>query len=228
MWTACSTRPDRGDRRSTPGLHAGRHRRCRSPWFGDRACILSRRAPCGVGRSVHRLARDRGAWVDSWSRTPTENRRPQARPVGEPTQPAPVARTVVFLATKAQDLPAVASAMPPLLGAETCVVTLQNGIPWWYFHVLRASLGGPTPAIGGSRRRARAEYRCVAHRRLRGLSGRDPAGRWHGAARRGRSISGRRDSTGTSASARDSWSALFTAAPDSGAGCCRTSARSSG
>ena len=39
----------------------------------------------------------------------------------------------VFLAVKAYDLPTVAERIAPLLGAETAVVTLQNGIPWWYF-----------------------------------------------------------------------------------------------
>ena len=49
---------------------------------------------------------------------------------------------VVFLATKSQDLPAAASAMGPLLGAETCVVTLQNGLPWWYFQRFEHPLAG--------------------------------------------------------------------------------------
>lgn len=40
----------------------------------------------------------------------------------------------VFLAVKAYDLPAVAKNIQYLLGDETAVVTLQNGIPWWYFH----------------------------------------------------------------------------------------------
>jgi 2-dehydropantoate 2-reductase len=39
----------------------------------------------------------------------------------------------VFLAVKAYDLPAVAKNIQYLLGDETAVVTLQNGIPWWYF-----------------------------------------------------------------------------------------------
>jgi ketopantoate reductase len=40
----------------------------------------------------------------------------------------------VFLAVKAYDLPAVAKNIGYLMGDETSVVTLQNGIPWWYFH----------------------------------------------------------------------------------------------
>jgi len=42
----------------------------------------------------------------------------------------------VFLATKAHDLPTLAGSLAPLLGRESCCVTVQNGIPWWYFHGL--------------------------------------------------------------------------------------------
>jgi 2-dehydropantoate 2-reductase len=40
----------------------------------------------------------------------------------------------VFLALKAHQLPPLAAQLPALLGPETPVVTLQNGIPFWYFH----------------------------------------------------------------------------------------------
>ncbi len=39
----------------------------------------------------------------------------------------------VFLTLKAHDLPAAASRIAPLLGAQTPVVTAANGFPWWYF-----------------------------------------------------------------------------------------------
>jgi 2-dehydropantoate 2-reductase len=41
---------------------------------------------------------------------------------------------VVLLAVKAHQVAAVAPAVQRLLRADTTVVTLQNGIPWWYFH----------------------------------------------------------------------------------------------
>jgi len=41
---------------------------------------------------------------------------------------------LVILAVKAYDLPAAAVSVPPLLGPETVVLPVQNGIPWWYFH----------------------------------------------------------------------------------------------
>lgn len=40
---------------------------------------------------------------------------------------------VVILALKAQSVCVIAPALPALYGAETMVVTAQNGIPWWYF-----------------------------------------------------------------------------------------------
>jgi len=41
---------------------------------------------------------------------------------------------VVILAMKAHQLAAVAAEIPLLLGADTVIVTAQNGVPWWYFH----------------------------------------------------------------------------------------------
>jgi len=42
----------------------------------------------------------------------------------------------VIVALKAHQAWEVAEQMRPLLGAETAVVTCQNGVPWWYFHGL--------------------------------------------------------------------------------------------
>lgn len=41
---------------------------------------------------------------------------------------------MVILAVKAHQVDAVANEVPKLFGPETCVVTMQNGIPYWYFH----------------------------------------------------------------------------------------------
>jgi 2-dehydropantoate 2-reductase len=46
---------------------------------------------------------------------------------------------LVILAVKAHQLEAVARDVPKLFAAETPVVTMQNGIPYWYFH----GHGGP-------------------------------------------------------------------------------------
>ncbi|MEE8533531.1 MAG: 2-dehydropantoate 2-reductase N-terminal domain-containing protein, partial [Alphaproteobacteria bacterium] len=45
----------------------------------------------------------------------------------------------VILALKAHYLEAVARQMPALTGPDTAIMTVQNGIPWWYFH----KHGGP-------------------------------------------------------------------------------------
>src|ERR1035438_3931778 len=39
---------------------------------------------------------------------------------------------VVLLAVKAHSLPQLAPRLGCLLGPETCVVSLQNGVPWWF------------------------------------------------------------------------------------------------
>jgi len=46
---------------------------------------------------------------------------------------------VVLLALKAHQVAAVAPDLPRLFGPKTAVVTLQNGVPWWYCY----KLGGP-------------------------------------------------------------------------------------
>ncbi len=41
---------------------------------------------------------------------------------------------VVLVAVKSHQLPAIVMPMQPLLGADTVVMCVQNGLPWWYFH----------------------------------------------------------------------------------------------
>src|ERR1700758_5137563 len=40
---------------------------------------------------------------------------------------------VVFLGVKAHSLPQLVPHLKSVLGAETSVISTQNGIPWWYF-----------------------------------------------------------------------------------------------
>jgi len=63
-----------------------------------------------------------------------EQRVARPRCVEDPAEAGP--QDYVFLTTKAQQLPGVVDALPALLGAETAVVTAQNGIPWWYCYRL--------------------------------------------------------------------------------------------
>jgi 2-dehydropantoate 2-reductase len=51
---------------------------------------------------------------------------------------------VVIAAVKAQSLPALAPAMRALYHADTIVLPMQNGIPWWYFQ----KHGGPFEGRG--------------------------------------------------------------------------------
>ncbi|MER9299587.1 2-dehydropantoate 2-reductase [Mesorhizobium sp. M0621] len=49
------------------------------------------------------------------------------------------AQDYVVLALKAHSLTSALDQIAPLLGDHTSVVTMQNGVPWWYFH----GVGGP-------------------------------------------------------------------------------------
>jgi 2-dehydropantoate 2-reductase len=49
---------------------------------------------------------------------------------------------LVILAMKAHQVEAVALDVPKLFGPETAVVTMQNGVPYWYFHQHGGTLAG--------------------------------------------------------------------------------------
>lgn len=49
---------------------------------------------------------------------------------------------VIFLGVKAHSLTQLAPQLTPLIGDATTVVSLQNGIPWWYCHLERVDPGG--------------------------------------------------------------------------------------
>ncbi len=49
---------------------------------------------------------------------------------------------LVILALKAHQLAEVAPQLHTLLGPDTRIVTMQNGIPWWYFHGLPGPFAG--------------------------------------------------------------------------------------
>ncbi|MDL2403657.1 ketopantoate reductase family protein [Rhizobium mayense] len=50
---------------------------------------------------------------------------------------------LVFLCPKSQDLPALAAAVQPLIGPNTMIVPVINGIPWWYFDGRDGRWNGP-------------------------------------------------------------------------------------
>jgi 2-dehydropantoate 2-reductase len=49
---------------------------------------------------------------------------------------------LVIIAVKAHQVEAIAADVPKLLGPETVVVPMQNGIPYWYFHRHGGELAG--------------------------------------------------------------------------------------
>ena len=48
---------------------------------------------------------------------------------------------LVILTLKAHQVAAIAPELSALMHAETRIITMQNGIPWWYFHKLPGDLG---------------------------------------------------------------------------------------
>jgi 2-dehydropantoate 2-reductase len=70
----------------------------------------------------------------------------------------------VFVTVKAPALPAVAASIAPLLGPDTPVAFVMNGIPWWYFNNLRGPHEGKSlPRIdpGDVLRRALGPGRAI-------------------------------------------------------------------
>ena len=60
----------------------------------------------------------------------------------EPTPQAMGPQDLVILTLKSQALPTVVPTLGPLFGADTPVLTLNNGLPWWYFLVPGQPLEG--------------------------------------------------------------------------------------
>jgi 2-dehydropantoate 2-reductase len=51
---------------------------------------------------------------------------------------------VILLALKAHQIAAIVDLLPGLFGKESVMVTLQNGIPWWYFQKIPGEFTGRT------------------------------------------------------------------------------------
>jgi 2-dehydropantoate 2-reductase len=70
----------------------------------------------------------------------------------------------VFVTVKAPALPAIAASIGPLLGSDTPVAFVMNGIPWWYFnHLAGPHEGKSLPRIDpdGALRRALGPERAI-------------------------------------------------------------------
>ena len=71
-----------------------------------------------------------------------------------------------MLAVKAHQVGAIAADLAALCHAETSIVTMQNGIPWWYFHKHGGAYEGTPVRSRRSRRLDRAhDRRGPRHRR---------------------------------------------------------------
>jgi 2-dehydropantoate 2-reductase len=64
----------------------------------------------------------------------TERVADSVRAVGQPADAGE--QDLILLALKAHQVAAVAPSIGTMLGADTVILTLQNGVPWWYFHGL--------------------------------------------------------------------------------------------
>ncbi len=96
-----------------------------------------------VARGAHLAAiRDDGLRVE----TPDEALTVRVAASDDPAELGP--QDGVLVAVKAPALADVAARIGPLLGPETAVAFVMNGIPWWYFHALGAPRGG---SLGGAR-----------------------------------------------------------------------------
>ena len=66
-------------------------------------------------------------------------------PVRASADPAELGpQDVVIVSVKVPSLPGVAAGLAPLLGQETPVMFLSNGIPWWYFQGVAGPDAGKT------------------------------------------------------------------------------------
>ena len=64
-------------------------------------------------------------------------------PVPASDKPAELGpQDIVLVTVKAPALPDVAASITPLLGPDTAVAFVMNGIPWWYFYAHGGSLDG--------------------------------------------------------------------------------------
>jgi len=69
-----------------------------------------------------------------------EMRTTSARAVENATQAGP--HDTVLLTVKAHQVATIAAELKHLCHAQTAIVTMQNGIPWWYFHKLGGQYEG--------------------------------------------------------------------------------------
>ncbi|BBK30809.1 2-dehydropantoate 2-reductase [Stella humosa] len=92
-----------------------------------------------VTRGPHREAIDRDG-LGHLGRDGAVRRATSVRAVAQVAEAGP--QDLVILAGKSHQIPPVAPDLPALFAADTPVVALQNGLPWWYFHCHGGALEG--------------------------------------------------------------------------------------
>jgi len=115
-------------------------------------CIVGAGATGGfLGARLARAGEDvtliaRGAHLAAMRERGIEVRSPDGNFVAHPRATDDMAAVgeadVVFLTVQAYSLTDIAPRIGPLLAPHSCVVTAQNGIPWWYFERSGGSLAG--------------------------------------------------------------------------------------
>lgn len=112
-----------------------------------------------IARGAHLAAiRARGLRVE----TPDEVMEAHVPATDDPAAFGP--QDVVIVAVKAPALPSVAASIAPLLGPDTPVAFVMNGIPWWYWHAHGGAQDGralPLLDPGGALARAVGPRRVV-------------------------------------------------------------------
>jgi 2-dehydropantoate 2-reductase len=98
---------------------------------GEQVCFIARnRNLAAIRAHGFRLIREDGS----------EERATNVRAVQQPAEAG--AQDAVLLAVKAHQVVELLPALRGLFGPETMVVTLINGVPWWYFHKLAGPYEG--------------------------------------------------------------------------------------
>ena len=115
-------------------------------------CIVGAGATGGfLGARLARAGEDvtliaRGAHLAAMRERGIEVRSPDGNFVAHPRATDDMAAVgeadAVFLTVQAYSLTDIAPRIGPLLAPHSCVVTAQNGIPWWYFERSGGSLAG--------------------------------------------------------------------------------------
>ena len=84
--------------------------------------------------------RENGFWLEGPDGS--QEHAPEVRAVQDPAEAGP--QDAVLLTVKAHQVRDVLPGLRGMFGPHTCVVTMINGLPWWYFHRLSGPWEGRT------------------------------------------------------------------------------------